>query len=147
MRIYSYVMTLCANVTLAEEITQETFFRAINAGKNAEFRDGSSEVTWLCAIAKNLYADEMRRKKRSAELPPDTESGEDVEQTVSDSDASYRVHVILHSLDEPYKEVFQLRVFGELPFRKIGELFGKSENWARVTYHRASLKIKERLNE
>lgn len=147
MRVYSFVMTLCGNGPLAEEITQETFFRAMSAGKSAQYRSGSSELTWLCAIAKNLYADELRRGKRGAELPEDAVSGDDVEQQVGDRDLSYRIHVILHSLDEPYKEVFQLRVFGELPFGKIGELFGKSENWARVTYHRASLKIKERLKK
>ena len=55
--------------------------------------------------------------------------------------------MILHGLDEPYKEVFQLRVFGELSFAQIGRIFGKSENWARVTYHRAKLKIQERMEE
>jgi len=57
----------------------------------------------------------------------------------------FEIHKILHTLEEPYKEVFSLRVFGELPFRQIGELFGKTESWARVTYHRARMKIKEDL--
>ena len=64
-----------------------------------------------------------------------------------DSESSFRIHSILHTLDEPYKEVFQLRVFGELSFNQIGSIFGKTETWARVTYHRARLKIVERMEE
>lgn len=69
------------------------------------------------------------------------------EDKVEDQDTALRIHLVLHELQEPYKEVFQLRVFGELPFSQIGMIFGKSENWARVTYHRARLKIKERMDD
>ena len=55
--------------------------------------------------------------------------------------------MMLHNLEEPYKEVFQLRIFGELSFRDIGKIFGKSENWARITYHRAKLKLQEKMEE
>lgn len=146
MQVYSYVMTLCRDGHLAEEITQETFFKAMKAGNNASFGERSKELTWLCAIAKNVFNDELRRRKRQGELPAEMESTEDVEKAVSDEDMSFRIHVAVHALPEPYKEVFQLRVFGELSFLRIGELFGKSENWARVTYHRARLKIKEGMD-
>ena len=53
----------------------------------------------------------------------------------------YLIHQILHDMKEPYKEVFTLRVFGELSFKQIAKLFGKTENWAAVTFHRAKLKI------
>ena len=66
---------------------------------------------------------------------------------LQDQDTALQIHLILHELQEPYKEVFQLRVFGELSFSQIGTIFGKTENWARVTYHRARLKIKERMDE
>ena len=66
-------------------------------------------------------------------------------EAVSDSDMAFRIHLVLHRLDEPYKEVFQLRVFGELSFSQIAAIFGKTESWARVTYHRAKLKIQERM--
>ena len=72
-------------------------------------------------------------------------SEENVEKAAADADMAFRIHVILHRLEEPYKEVFQLRVFGELSFAQIAAIFGKSENWARVTYHRAKLKIQERM--
>jgi RNA polymerase sigma-70 factor (ECF subfamily) len=70
-----------------------------------------------------------------------------MEQKAQDRDTSFRIHLALHALEEPYREVFELRVFGELSFREIGMIFGKTENWARVTYHRAKLKLQERMNE
>lgn len=145
MQVYSYVLTLCRDRAEAEELTQETFFRAMRAGGKSAFAGRSDEVTWLCSIAKNLWTDECRRQSRFTELPEDTDSGSDLEAEAADSDLSFRIHLVLHSLDEPYREVFELRVFGDLSFAKIGTIFGKTENWARVTYHRAKLKIQERI--
>ncbi len=104
-------------------------------------------MTWLCAIAKNLYYDELRKNKSLADVRDmsNLSSGEDVEQAVADADMAFRIHLILHRLEEPYKEVFQLRVFGALSFAQIATIFDKTETWARVTYHRAKLKIQERL--
>ena len=145
MQVYSYAVTLTKNPEQAEEITQNTFFKAITS--KAEFKGKANELTWLCSIAKNLYYDELRRNQRIAgfedSLP--ISSGVDIEQAVSDSDMAFRIHLVLHRLDEPYKEVFQLRVFGELSFSQIAAIFGKTESWARVTYHRAKLKIQERM--
>ena len=146
MRVFSYVMTLSGDRHASEEITQETFFRAFS--KTAEFRNESDEVTWLCAIAKNCFVDEKRRGSRTAPIPEDlASSGKSIEQQVSDKDSSFRIHSVLHTLDEPYREVFELRIFGELSFSQIGTIFGKTENWARVTYHRARLKLQERMDE
>lgn len=147
MKVFSYVMTLAKDRNDAEEITQETFFRAISTEKS--FKGESECFTWLCAIAKNLFIDEKRRNARfddelSEELP-DTDKG--LEEKLADRATSLRIHSILHNLDEPYKEVFQLRIFGELSFAEIGSIFGKTETWARVTYHRARVKIKERMDE
>ena len=147
MRVYSYVMTLAGNIDLAEEITQETFYRAMTTGQ--AYRGDSDECTWLCAIAKNLFHDEMRRHARhtDAVIPeeiPDTDA--EPGERIADKDAAFRIHMILHALEEPYKEVFELRCFGELSFRQIGTIFGKTENWARVTYHRARLNIQERMD-
>ena len=66
---------------------------------------------------------------------------------LADRETMLEIHRILHTLPDPYKEVFSLRVFGELTFREIAALFGKSESWARVTYHRARLKIRERMED
>ena len=146
MQVYSFVMTLAGNKDLAEEITQETFYRALTTTR-AEYRGDSGEVTWLCAIAKNLFIDETRKNAKKQEMPPDLESGINVEASASDRQMSFLIHKILHNMDEPYREVFELRVFGELSFLQISQIFGKTESWARVTYHRARLKIQERLGE
>ena len=146
MRVFSFVMTLAGDRAQAEEITQETFFRAFS--KRSDFRGESDEATWLCAIARNLFLDEKRRQGKQEALPeelPDT--GKGIEQTAADRDTSFRIHMALHALEEPYREVFELRVFGELSFREIGMIFGKTENWARVTYHRARLRLQERMDE
>ena len=147
MRVFSYVMTLTGDRSDAEEITQETFFRAFS--KQKDFRGEADEVTWLCAIAKNCFIDEKRRGKRTEEMPDEEmpDPGKSVEQMAADRDSSFRIHMLLHALEEPYREVFELRIFGELSFREIGMIFGKTENWARVTYHRARLKLQERMRE
>lgn len=144
MKVFSYAMTLTKNRHSAEEITQEAFYRAITTSHT--FKGESDELTWLCAIAKNLFLDETRKSKRRAEKETDFEIADNsVESEVIKRDSSLKIHLILHSLEEPYREVFELRIFGELSFAEIGTVFCKTENWARVTYHRAVLKIKERM--
>ena len=146
MRVFSYIMTLAGDRHTAEEITQEAFFRAFS--KTASFRNESDEVTWLCAIARNCFVDEQRRRSRTEPIPETLPAGDtNVEQEVTDRDSSFRIHTALHAIEEPYREVFELRVFGDLSFRQIGTIFGKTENWARVTYHRARLKLQERMEQ
>lgn len=147
MDVYSYIMTLTKDASLSEELTQEVFYRAMRS----EFQGKSSERTWLCAIAKNLCMDELRKRQKEAVY--DEETAEtvddsmhaDVEHSVISRMENLQIHVALHQLEEPYREVFSLRVFGELSFRDIGMVFGKTENWARVTYHRGKLKLQEKL--
>lgn len=144
MRVFSYAMTLCGDRPQAEEIAQETFTRAMST--KSEFRALSDELTWLCAIAKNYYLSEKRREIHRAELSeeiPDPRRGP--EEDVLDRAGSLQVHMVLHGLEEPYREVFELRAFGDLSYREIGQIFGKTENWARVTYYRARVKILERM--
>ena len=145
MQVYSFAVSLTRNRDQAEEITQNTFFKAITS--DAKYKGKSNELTWLCSIAKNLYYDELRKSKRITDMSETLElvSEQDTAQSIEDADTAFRIHIILHSLDEPYKEVFQLRVFGELSFSQIAAIFGKTEAWARVTYHRAKLKIQERM--
>ena len=119
MKVFSYVMTLAKDRNDAEEITQETFFRAISTEKS--FKGESECFTWLCAIAKNIFIDEKRRSARlddelSEEFP---EQDKGFEEKLADRATSLRIHSILHNLEEPYKEVFQLRIFGELSFAEI----------------------------
>jgi len=147
MDVYSYIMTIIKEAGLSEELTQETFFRAMKS----KFQGNSSELTWLCAIAKNLCTDEFRKRKKEAafdeEIPGHAgqEKQAGIEYSVIAKMENLQIHIALHQLEEPYREVFSLRVFGELSFRDIGMVFGKTENWARVTYHRGKLKLQERL--
>lgn len=140
-------MTIIKNQSLAEEITQNTFFKAMTTKKSFEKKSG--ELTWLCSIAKHLAIDEFRKNQKVEELDETYQqsSKEDLADSIADTESALQIHLILHQLSEPYKEVFQLRVFGELPFSQIGFIFGKTENWARVTYHRARLKIQERMEK
>ena len=143
--VYRYALSLCRNEALAEEITQETFYKAL--AKLDSF-DGKSKISvWLCQIAKNTYIS-MCRKKNHLDTSTDTSQlpdSESLEERFFDKEAAFAIHRVLHALEEPYKEVFSLRTFGELSFKQIAELFSKTETWARVTYHRARLKIKEEL--
>ena len=146
MKVYSYVISLAKNRELAEEITQNTFYKAVST--KAKFKGPSDEFTWLCTIAKNLYYDELRNRQRLTDMSELSElmSDESIDRAVENSDMSFRIHIVLHQIEEPYKEVFQLRIFGELSFAQIAAIFGKTETWARVTYHRARLKIQERMD-
>lgn len=143
MEVFSYVMTLVKNANQAEEITQEVFFKALKTEN--KYSGKSSELTWLCAIAKNLCMDIFRKQPRFLELNEEIASDESIERMVENKATTLQIHQILHKLEEPYKEVFSLRVFGELAFAQIGQIFGKTESWARVTYHRARLKIQESM--
>ena len=142
--VYRYALSLCRNELVAEEITQETFYKALS---KLDSFDGRCKISvWLCQIAKNTYISMCRKNKY---LNPDADTdllqGNSIEENFFDKETAFAIHKILHTLEEPYKEVFSLRTFGELSFKQISELFGKTETWARVTYHRARLKIKEEL--
>lgn len=143
--VYRYALSLCRNESIAEEITQETFYKAL---QKLDSFDGKGKVSvWLCQIAKNTYLS-MCRKDRHVDPDADTAllPGEgSMEERLFDRETALAIHKVLHALEEPYKEVFTLRTFGELSFQQIAALFGKTETWARVTYHRARLKIKEGL--
>ena len=142
--VYKYVLALCRDEHMAEEVTQETFFKAL---KNIDtFRGQCKLYVWLCQIAKNTYFSQAAKEKAKRYCDGITEETEDLlEKALMTRESAFEIHRILHDLEEPYKEVFSLRVFGELSFKQIGQLFGKTESWARVTYHRARLKIREEL--
>ncbi|MBO5485479.1 MAG: RNA polymerase sigma factor [Eubacterium sp.] len=141
--VYKYILSISNDPLTAEEITQETFFKALK--KIDDFRGDCSVRVWLCQIAKHTYYNYTKKQSRFVELSEDNVQGEYAEQdSLLDFEAK-ELHRILHNLKEPYKEVFSLRIFGELSFSDIGELFGKSDSWARVTFHRARLMMKEEM--
>ena len=142
--VYRYCLALCRDEETAEEVTQETFFKALNA---IDQFDGRCRLyVWLCQIAKNTYLS-MRSKKRPDGLEADIPSGESLEERLLTKESAFEIHRVLHRLEEPYKEVFMWRVFAQLSFKQIGSIFGKNENWACVTYHRARKMIIQRLEE
>ncbi len=142
--IFLYLRSLSADESVAEEIAQETFFKALKA---LDSFDGSKDIrAWLFTIARNTYFTYCKKQKIFIEADAfdyisDTQA--DFTTHIADEEAAFRIHQFLHNMKEPYKEVFTLRVFGELPFEKIGLIFGKSANWARVVFYRARVQIKE----
>ena len=141
--VYGYILKLSHDPDLAEEAAQEAFFKALR--KIGSFRRECSMGAWLCQIAKNTYFSLLEKRRRTQALPEEAPDPFDMESRFGDKEQALAIHRVLHTLEEPYREVFWLRALGELPFAQIAALFGKTESWARVTYHRAKLKIKEEL--
>lgn len=144
--VYGYIFSMCNNAHIAEEITQETFFKALKSIDKFEKRSKIS--VWLCEIAKNTYFTYCNKSKRfvsTEEKEEKTIANDIFLDTFIDSEDVYLIHKILHDIEEPYKEVFTLRVFGELPYKNIGDLFKKTESWARVTFYRAKQKIVNKM--
>jgi RNA polymerase sigma-70 factor (ECF subfamily) len=144
--VYLYAKALTGNQSIAEEITDDTFFKAL---KSLDQFKGNCDIrVWLCQIAKNSYYSYLRKYGKLVDYDDHVEqvcSEHPMEKKMIDQEALMMIHSILHELDEPYKEVFTLRVFGELSFSQIAKVFDKSENWACVTYHRAKKKIQNRM--
>jgi RNA polymerase sigma-70 factor (ECF subfamily) len=148
--VYLFVLRLSGDEHISEEVTSETFCKAISSIDR--FRGDSDMRVWLCGIAKNTYFTYLKKHKRElsidetdAESIPD--SGALLDESISEQEDAKQIREILHTMPEPYKEVFMWRVFGELSFKEIGVLYGKTDNWACVTYHRARKMIQERLEE
>lgn len=143
--VYKYLLSLIHNHDVAEELTQETFYQAI---RGIERFDESCQVsTWLCAIAKNQLRSYQRKH-------PPLENLEDHDQTVGSAESDVlgslnRVELLkrLHSCPEPFREILYLRIFGNLSFKEIGEIMGRTENWARVTFYRGKEKLRKDLSE
>ena len=143
--IYAFLLRLCGNAHLAEELTQETFYQAFKHW--GRFRGQSSVSTWLCTIAKNQLRNALRRKDV---LPMDEaihHTDSDIAEALVDSDRMMAAHRLVHRLSEPMREVFTLRTFGDLSHQQIGSLFGKSDSWARVTYYRARQMLQQMAKE
>ena len=129
-----FLVRLCGDAALAEELTQETFYQAMRGWK--KFRGQCAASTWLCGIAKRQFFQYCRKPRPVpvAEVP-DT-PGESIEDRLLRKETRLEAHRLLHDLPEPYKEVLTLRTFGELTHEEIGALFGRTAAWARVTYYR-----------
>ena len=147
--VYLFILAMSKSPDIAEEITQETFFKVL---KNInKYRGECSVKTWLFQIAKNTYLSHIKKTKHqeTEDKISDSESSSQhsMESMCISKDEALSIYKVLHYLEEPYKEVFTLRTLGELSFREIGEILEKSENWARTTFYRAKLKLREELKQ
>ena len=142
--VYRYLLRLSGSETTAEDITSETFLRAMQA--LPRFRGDCDVRVWLCRIARNTYFSTRRDPDNQPMEEPGEEragSAPSPEEETLRREEGLRLRQLLHDLEEPYREVFLWRHYGDLSFREIGQLFGKSENWACVTYHRARGKLRK----
>ena len=143
--IFKYLMKMTRDVSLSEELTQETFFRAYM--NYASLRNREKASVWLCQIAKNTYFAWYNEQKHQDTLDAleSVSDDERVEDAFIQKELSQKALQCLHDLEEPYKEVFMLSVFGGFSLKEISSIFGKSESWARVTFYRAKNKLLERM--
>ena len=148
--VFLYIRRLSGDEHIAEDITSETFFKALHSIDS--FHGDCDVRVWLCQIAKNSYYSNLKKQAKTkcldyAELQEVPDTMEPMAERMVRQEELKQVQEILYDMEEPYKEVFMWRVYAELSFKQIGNMFHKSENWACVTYHRARTKIKERLEE
>ena len=144
--VYRFLLKLTGSEDQAEELLQETFYKALVHIDRFEGR--CSLYTWLCQIGKNAWLKECRRKKRYSDGGVDavnTAVGS-LESAIIDKEEAFLIRQAVYRLEDPYKEVFILHTFGQLKFKEIAAVFGKTESWARVTYHRAKCRILQEVS-
>ncbi len=142
--VYRYVLSLCQNAFLAEELTQEAFVKAM---EQMERFEGKCQLyVWICQIAKNTYYSFLRKQKHLAKEDPVSAQTAGPEDAFLDREAAKQIFHLMNQLPQPYQEVFAQRVLGELSFSQIGVLHGKTDSWARLVYYRAKKRIKEELD-
>ncbi len=142
--VFRYLVGLTGNTDLADELTQETFFRAV---KSAGRFDGRVRVTtWLCQIAKNAYFSHIKKERWNSGISIE-EAEFPVERDLLERENCREIYRAVHRLEEPCREVIMLRMHTDMSFCEIGEIFGKSDSWARVTFYRGKEKLKKLLEE
>lgn len=144
--VYNYLYSLTKNVELSEELMQETFYSAIKGLKN--FKNECTLSVWLCQIAKNKWKNYIKKSNKIKQISLDDTIDKILIESYFEENLDNDVQIIelykkIHKLDETSKEVFYLKLRGDLTFKQIAEIFGKSEEWARVTFYRGKLKLKE----
>lgn len=147
--VYNYLLSLTCNSEIAEELMQETFYNAV---KNInKFRNECSMKTWLCSIAKNKWIDYLKKSNISTEISIDEIEEKFIlvnsfEEEFSNKEKVIDLYKKIHKFDEKTREVIYLRIRADLSFKEIGEIMGETENWARVTFYRAKIKLKEEFD-
>ena len=143
--VFRFLLSLCGDESLAEELTSETFYQAyLHIGK---FRGDCKVETWLCQIAKNALYNEQKRRGRmiQGDYLESIETDNNFLEIIANKERAIQILKHVHLLKEPYREVFMLRVIGDLSFKEIADVCGKSESWAKVTFYRAKSKLIENM--
>jgi RNA polymerase sigma factor (sigma-70 family) len=147
--VYKYLYSMTRNEHLSEELTQETF--AIAVSSINRFRGECKISVWLCQIAKYQWYKELERRKKykmeSIDIYDNSLFTAGFENEIEFKDVVKILLEELESLDPATQEVIRLRIFGNMSYKEIGEVLGKTENWARVTFYRGKLKLKERMEK
>ena len=145
--VYKYLLCLTKNSDIAEELTQETFYKMIK--KIDTFKGNSKLSVWLCEIAKNLWYDYLRKKKIKTvsydeiNISDSIVNKENIENEYINKEEFNETTKRIENLDDLSKRVLYLRLNSDMSFKEIGDILGKTETWARVTFYRAKQKIKE----
>lgn len=143
--VYKYLFCLTHNSDLSEELTQETFYRAVL--KIDTFKEECKVSVWLCQIAKHLWYDYLKKDKKMPKVSEDElgliTSNENLEELVISNEEKVTLYKKMQKLDDLTREVIYLRITGELSFKEIGDILNKTEGWARVTFYRGKNKMRE----
>lgn len=143
--VYKYLFCLTHNSDLSEELTQETFYRAVK--KINTFKEECKISVWLCQIAKNLWYDEIKKDKKIKKVSEEElevfTTNENLEEIIVSNEEKMELYKKLQKLDNLTREVIYLRITGELSFKEIAAILNRTENWARVTFYRGKNKMRE----
>lgn len=137
-KVFLFLLSRTNNEDIAEELTQETFFQAVQCIDR--FKGNSSILTWLCGIAKNVWLKDLRKRQETLSLNDGILELTD-KQEITVQWEQKEILQLIHSMNEPVREVMYLRLISNLSFAEIGEIIGKTENWTRVTFFRGKQKI------
>ncbi len=143
--VYKYILSFTHDETIAEEVTQETFYQAV---KDAEKYDGTCKVTtWLCGIAANKLKEYRRKNRYSEEIDETYPSADSVEEQVYRKQESLELMKRIHAMPDPQREIMMLRLYSELSFKEIAEVLGISEENARVTFYRGKVRLRKEMQD
>ena len=142
--VNKYLFCLTHDNDISEELTQETFYKAVQ--KINTYKGKCKMSVWLCQIAKNLWYDQCRNNKKVINIEEnlfDAQAPESTESQVISNDEKISLYKKIQKLDDKTREVIYLRITGELSFKEIATILNKTENWARTTFYRGKNKLKE----
>lgn len=146
-KLYSFFYMKTGSKEIAEDLTQEVFYEALKS--YGSFKGNCSLKTWIFSIANNLLKKHYRKKIYTKALEDKLTIApnitENLEESIINKDKRQQLTKAINLLDDLTKEIVLLRIYGELSFKEIGDTLNKSENYARVTFHRGKLKIQKEL--